>query len=111
MPPCEGGKPMASESMLSVEEARARVLARFHPLNEIEETPLAESLGRILAEDAVASEASPPFANSAMDGYALRALDTRDATSNVPVRLRLAGEVAAGSVYAGEVGLGEAARI
>jgi molybdopterin molybdotransferase len=46
-----------------------------------------------------------------MDGYALRALDTRDATSNVPVRLRLAGEVAAGGVYTGEVGPGETARI
>lgn len=98
------------ESMLSVEEARERVLARFQPL-DIEEAPVAEALGRILAEDAVASEASPPFANSAMDGYALRAADTRSATSADPARLRLAGEVAAGGVYDGELGTGEAARI
>jgi molybdopterin molybdotransferase len=98
------------ESMLSVEEARERVLARFQPL-PVEDVPLAEALGRVLAEDAIASEASPPFANSAMDGYALRAADTREATPDAPARLRLAGEVAAGSVYDGEVGAGETARI
>ncbi|HEU0026101.1 MAG TPA: gephyrin-like molybdotransferase Glp [Ktedonobacterales bacterium] len=99
----------ASE-MLSVEEARERVLARFQPL-DAEEVPLAEALGRVLAEDAIAREASPPFANSAMDGYALRSADTRGAAPDAPVRLRLAGEVPAGSVFAGEVGPGETLRI
>ncbi len=98
------------KAMLSVEEARERVLARFQPL-AAEEVPLTEALGRVLAIDAVAREASPPFANSAMDGYALRSLDTRAATPDTPVSLRLAGEVPAGNVYAGEVGPGEAVRI
>ncbi|HET9979330.1 MAG TPA: gephyrin-like molybdotransferase Glp [Ktedonobacterales bacterium] len=96
--------------MLSVEEARERVLARFHPL-EAEQAPLTEALGRVLADDALAREASPPFTNSAMDGYALRSADTRAASVQAPVRLRLAGEVAAGSVYAGETQPGEAIRI
>ncbi len=99
-----------ASAMLSVEEARERVLARFQPL-AVEEVPLAEALGRVLAEDAIAREASPPFANSAMDGYALRSADTRDAAPGALVRLRLAGEVPAGSVYAGEVRPGEAVRI
>lgn len=97
-------------AMLSVEEARERVLARFQPL-AVEEAPLTEALGRILAEDAIAREASPPFANSAMDGYALRSADTSGATPGAPVRLRLAGEVPAGSVYGGVVGPVEAVRI
>lgn len=96
--------------MLTVEEARALVLARFQPL-EAEEAPLTEALGRVLAEDALAREASPPFANSAMDGYALRSADTRQASTRAPVRLRLVGEVPAGSVYPGVVQTGEAVRI
>ena len=96
--------------MLSVEEARERVLARFHPL-EAEQASLTEALGRVLADDALAREASPPFTNSAMDGYALRSADTRAASEQAPARLRLAGEVAAGSVYAGETQPGEAIRI
>ena len=96
--------------MLTVEEARERVLAGFTPL-EAEEAPLTEALGRVLAEDALAQESSPPFANSAMDGYALRSADTQGASDQTPVRLRLVGEVPAGSVYAGEAQPGEAIRI
>ena len=96
--------------MLTVEEARERVLAGFHPLTT-EDIPLAESLGRVLAEDALARESSPPFANSAMDGYALRSADTQSASPDAPVRLRLAGEVPAGRVYAGATQPGEAIRI
>ncbi|HEY7849696.1 MAG TPA: gephyrin-like molybdotransferase Glp, partial [Ktedonobacterales bacterium] len=96
--------------MLTVEEARERVLAGFKPL-EAEEAPLTEALGRVLADDTLAQEASPPFANSAMDGYALRSADTQDASAQSPVRLRLVGEVPAGSVYAGVAQPGEAIRI
>ncbi len=96
--------------MLTVEEARERVLARFQPL-EAEQAPLTEALGRVLADDTRAKVASPPFANSAMDGYALRSADTRDASEQAPVRLRLVGEVPAGSVYDGVTQPGEAIRI
>ena len=96
--------------MLTVEEACERVLARFHPL-EAERAPLTEALGRVLAEDARARSASPPFANSGMDGYALRSADTRQASDQAPARLRLVGEVPAGSVYVGVVQPGETLRI
>ncbi|HEU5441318.1 MAG TPA: gephyrin-like molybdotransferase Glp [Ktedonobacterales bacterium] len=96
--------------MLSVEEARERILARFAPL-PAEEVPLPDALGRVLAVDAVASESLPLFANSAMDGYAVRSAEASTASEDRPVRLRLAGEVPAGSVYPGVVGAGEAVRI
>ncbi|MBF6589794.1 MAG: molybdopterin molybdotransferase MoeA [Ktedonobacterales bacterium] len=96
--------------MLTVEEARERILAHFAP-RESEEVPLTEALGRVLARDAIAHEELPPFANSAMDGYALRAEDTRGATAEMPARLRLVGEVPAGRVYAGTVQPGEVVRI
>ena len=96
--------------MLSVDEARERILTHFSPL-PAEDVPLPEALGRVLAEDAIAGEALPRFANSAMDGYAVRSADTSTATAAAPVRLRLAGEVPAGSVYAGVVAPGEAVRI
>lgn len=96
--------------MLSVEEARERILARFAPL-PAEEVPLPDALGRVLAADAVASESLPLFANSAMDGYAVRSAEAGTASAEQPVRLRLAGEVPAGSVYPGVVGAGEAVRI
>lgn len=96
--------------MLTVEEARARILAHISPL-AAEDVPLTAALDRILAEDAVARDETPPFVNSAMDGYALRAEDTQSATDDAPVTLRLVGEVPAGSVYAGEVASGETVRI
>ncbi len=96
--------------MLTVEEARERVLSHFHSL-PVEEVSLNEALGRVLAEDAVSREALPAFANSAMDGYALRAADSAGASAEAPRRLRLAGEAAAGRVYQGRVEPGEAVRI
>src|SRR5260221_12846378 len=92
--------------MLTVEEARERVLSHFHSL-PVEEVSLNEALGRVLAEDAVSREALPAFANSAMDGYALRAADSAGASAEAPRRLRLAGEAAAGRVYQGGGGPGE----
>lgn len=96
--------------MLTVEEAREHVLAHIHPL-EAEEVPLSAALGRVLAGDAISSENLPPFTNSAMDGYAVRSADARGASEAAPKRLRLVGEVPAGSVYSATVGAGEAVRI
>jgi molybdopterin molybdotransferase len=100
-------------AMLTVEEARARILAAIAPRAPLpaETIPLTSALDRILAEDAIAHDETPPFINSAMDGYAMRAEDTRHATTEAPVSLRLAGEVPAGRVYAGVVAPGEAVRI
>jgi molybdopterin molybdotransferase len=92
------------EPMLSVAEALARVLASASEPLEEEWVPLASAFGRALARDLVAARTQPPFANSAMDGYALRAADA-------PGTLKVIGESAAGRAFAGVVGAGEAARI
>ncbi len=72
----------------------------------IERVPVAQAAGRVLAEDVLATMALPPFANSAMDGFALRAAD-----SAVGAVLRLAGEQFAGPIQCVQVGQGECVRI
>lgn len=96
--------------LLSVDEARSRILVRFVPL-DAEWVALDAALGRVLAEDVVAELSLPPFANSSMDGFALRAASTAAASSDQPVRLPVTAHIAAGSPA--EVGLapGECARI
>jgi molybdopterin molybdotransferase len=93
-------------ALMSVAEALARVLEHAEPL-AAEPAPLAEAHGRVLAADVAALRTQPPADVSAMDGYAARAADVAD----VPARLKLIGEVAAGHPFDGTVGAGEAARI
>ena len=81
--------------MLTVAEARDRILARLSVLDG-EEIPLLESRERVLVEEVRAIRDVPPFTNSAMDGYAVRAADIRAATPERPLRLRLLGEIRAG---------------
>ena len=66
-----------------------------------------QAVGRVLAEDVVADSDMPPFDRSQMDGYAVRAADTKDA----PVTLKLVGESAAGRGWKGRLKAGEAVRI
>ena len=73
--------------------------------------PVADALGLALAEPVKARHDLPPFANSAMDGYAVHAEDTKGATEASPRELRVIGEVAAGYVFEGAVGPGTAVRI
>ena len=89
--------------LLSVEDARARMLAALSPLAE-ETVPLAEARGRYLARPILAARDQPPFAASAMDGWAVRAGDGAGFR-------RIVGESAAGHGFAGEVKAGEAVRI
>ncbi len=97
-------------SMISVEEARERILAFFSRL-EIERKPLVDALGQVLAEDIFAPFDIPPLDNTAMDGYAVRAADTTGATEAVPRELRVIADLAAGYVMDMPVGPGEAVRI
>jgi molybdopterin molybdotransferase len=100
--------------MLSLEEARAFVLAACAAVDGIERVTPAEALGRVLAADVVAGVDLPPWDNSAMDGYAVRAEDVAGATEEAPARLVVTGEVAAGGAGIGAaaaVGPGEAIRI
>lgn len=91
--------------MLSVEEYRARVVALAHPL-PVEDTQIFEGVGRVLGSDVPALFAVPPFDNSAMDGFAVRAADLSDG-----VVLRVIGDVPAGASSAPDVGAGECVRI
>ncbi|HKA80848.1 MAG TPA: gephyrin-like molybdotransferase Glp [Xanthobacteraceae bacterium] len=93
-------------ALMPVAEALSRVLAAAEPL-PAQPTPLADAHGAVLAADLAALRTQPPADVSAMDGYAVRAADVAE----VPARLRLVGEVAAGHPFAGAVGPGEAARI
>jgi molybdopterin molybdotransferase len=92
--------------MLSVAEARARILAAFAPLS-VEQVSLPQALGRVLAVPLHARLTQPPFAVSAMDGYAVRAADV----ARVPVSLKLVGYAPAGGAYDSRLKPGEAVRV
>ncbi len=96
--------------MIPVEAALGRILARVGVLGD-EQVPLARSLHRVLAESVVSDLDLPPWPNSSMDGYALKSADTRRASAPAPVRLTIAGRVAAGHVALRALGAGEAFRI
>jgi molybdopterin molybdotransferase len=98
------------EGLVPFEEARATVLARVTALRP-SEVLLGHALGCVLAEDVTAAEDLPPFANSAMDGFAVRAADLAEAGPGRPVRLAVAGEVFAGSANLAPVRPGTAVRI
>jgi molybdopterin molybdotransferase len=96
--------------VISFEEARAHVVERCAPLAP-RPTGLIDALGCVLAATAVAPEAVPPFANSAMDGFAVQAADVADATADRPVRLPVLATVAAGAPADRAVAPGTAIRI
>lgn len=96
--------------MIPLDEARQFVLDRCVPLAPVE-VEVTSATGCVLAADVVAVEDVPPFANSAMDGYALQAADVAAATADAPSRLRVVGEVAAGAAAAVAVGAGQALKI
>ncbi len=96
--------------MLSVEDARERILSHFSVLS-VEARPILETLGMTLAEDLRALFDVPPLANSAMDGYAVRSHDVAKASDASPVSLPVISTVAAGQLPDRPVGPGTAVRI
>lgn len=96
--------------MLELEDAVARIL-QLLPAPTIETVPVGDAEGRVLAQSVTAPLALPPFDNSAMDGYALRADDVREATLEAPAGLRLLGKAAAGTQFAGELAAGACVRV
>jgi molybdenum cofactor synthesis domain-containing protein len=96
--------------MISLADVQATIFAAVSPLEPVE-VSVRDALGLVLAERVVAPEAVPPFANTAMDGYAVRAADTTGAAEGSPVRLRVVGELAAGHAPTVAVDAGEAIRI
>jgi molybdopterin molybdotransferase len=99
-----------AEEMLAVSDALIRILSHFQTLpTETIQTP--NALGRVLGEDVKAQHDVPPFANSAMDGYAVRAQDVRDASQEHPVELAVIDDIPAGASPKKTVEPGTAARI
>ena len=90
-------------SLLTLEQAHEQVLKRARPL-PAETVPIAAAAGRVSTEDVVARVDLPPFASSAMDGFAVRAAD-------LPGTLRIAGESAAGRPFEAQLEPGSAAAI
>lgn len=99
--------------LISAAEAEARLLALVIPPGpeRAEMVPLAEALGRVLATPLSASQPLPPWDNSAMDGYALRAVEVGQASPDQPARLTLGEVIAAGAVPQQPLASGQAARL
>ena len=96
--------------MLSVSDALSQVLANFQPL-DAEWVPTAFAAGRVLAQTVRASLDLPPFPNSSMDGYAVRAADVHAASPATPAVLTVIGDIPAGTVPSMVVRPGCAVRI
>lgn len=96
--------------MISVEQALEKILS-YTDILEAEKRPILDAMGQVLAEDVYAAVDVPPMDNSAMDGYAVRAEDTRGAGLKSPRFLRVIDIVMAGSISHYEVEPGTAIRI
>jgi molybdopterin molybdotransferase len=101
---------MLKPSLVTVEDAKDAVLAEVGPLPG-ESVPIERALGRVSAEEVRAAAPIPPFDNSAMDGYALRAADAATASPRAPVELPLVGESRAGHPWSRPLAGGEAVAI
>lgn len=102
---------MSGDRLLSVDEARAAVFAAIAGPTPPELAWLSEAVGRVAAEPVVSPIDLPPWDNSAMDGYAIRAADTAGATDVAPARIPVVGEVRAGQAPDAPVERGRAVRI
>ncbi|MGZ8527246.1 MAG: molybdopterin molybdotransferase MoeA [Candidatus Limnocylindrales bacterium] len=100
-----------SEPLLSVEAARERVLAAIGGPLPTETLSPEAALGQVLAAPVMATTDLPPWDNSAMDGYAVRAADLAGAAEDRPIQLRVIGEVPAGGQADRPVEPGTAIRI
>jgi molybdopterin molybdotransferase len=96
--------------MIDLEQAVESILAAI-PAPKAERVPLVEACHRIAAEKILTTTDLPPFDNSAMDGYAVRARDVAAANSQNPISLHLAGRIVAGDHFDGELSEGQCIRI
>ena len=96
--------------MISFDQAVNTIRETMKPV-EGESCPLRSVHRRVLAQDVTAPMDVPPFDNSAMDGYAVRAEDTADARTDRPISLEVSAEIAAGDSSAATLQRGSAFRI
>jgi molybdenum cofactor synthesis domain-containing protein len=97
-------------ALVPLDDAQRDILAAVERLESLA-VPLSDALGLVLAAAIDTDEPVPPFANTAMDGYAVRAADTASAAPGSPARLHVVGELPAGRAPSTPVGPGEAIRI
>jgi molybdenum cofactor synthesis domain-containing protein len=97
-------------SLTPLSEAQDRVLGQVNPMPVVR-VPIGESRALALAQHVIASENIPPFANTGMDGFAVRSVDTVGASAEAPVALSIAETIAAGAVATRPLAAGEAMRI
>lgn len=99
------------DDVISLEAARAILDATGAPITNVETIMLSEANGRVLASDVVAESDVPPFSRAGMDGYAVRADDTRGASRSAPRTLTKVGTLYTGHVSPLKVGEGECIEI
>ena len=97
-------------ALIALPDAQQFVLDRCAVLPPVGRAP-GEALGCVIAQDCVATEPMPPFANTAMDGYAVRAVDVAGASPDTPVHLQVIDTVLAGAPSSRRVGAEQAVRI
>lgn len=97
-------------NLLNVDDALAQILSTIHPLPP-EQVELHDGLGRVLASDIQSTVDLPAFANSSMDGYAVRAEDIAEASKDHPVTLTVVMDIPAGAAPQQTLQRGQAARI
>ncbi|WP_156291647.1 molybdopterin molybdotransferase MoeA [Oceanobacillus salinisoli] len=95
---------------IKVNEAIASVMKLANE-GDIEYVPIEESYGRFLGADLIADHPVPPFDRSPYDGFAIRAEDTKEASTRNPIQLEVIDEIGAGNVFKGQVGSMQAVRI
>jgi molybdopterin molybdotransferase len=100
----------AGDGLISVDEARARLLDAITPLAPLQ-LPITEAHGCVSAEDVVATHSLPAFPSSAMDGFAVRSSDVAEATPERPAELKVVGRSMIGHRPEQVVGGGEAIAI
>jgi molybdenum cofactor synthesis domain-containing protein len=83
-------------STISLDEARKRLEANIHPIDRVEHVRIEDAAGRVASSDVASPIDVPPFARSAMDGYAVIAADTQDASRSTPVELHLLDRIYTG---------------
>ncbi len=98
-------------ALLPFGEAKRVVEANIKPIARVETINIDDSLGRVLAEDMVATLSTPPFDRAAMDGYAVKAKDTFNSSQLNPKVLNLVAEIHAGEIPQKRVNAGECIQI
>jgi len=101
---------IANDRHLSVAQAREAILAPLRPVAGTQTLPLAQALGRVLAQDLVSPMNVPPHDNSAMDGFAFDGA-VLEADAGADLMLSVAGTAYAGQAFTGAVAVGQAVRI